>query len=146
MNDSSDNGTNIPIHDPLCVLSEWGDDEPPCVALTFDPNSWPDYPSCSFCWDKEDNCHCTCNVIAKVRTDERAACIAAVEATMHANGWDETTIACTVAPLRWVQSDVSESGRNLTHGAIPKPNLNNTEQHADGQWARDLYGGDDDAA
>lgn len=33
----------------------------------------------------------------------RWACIAAVEVTMKANGWDETTIACTVAALREVQ-------------------------------------------
>lgn len=33
----------------------------------------------------------------------RAACIAAVEVSMKVNGWDETTIACTVAALREVQ-------------------------------------------
>jgi hypothetical protein len=59
-----------PIHDPLCDAGP--DDngwQPPCVKPHHVPAYESDYPSCSYCWDREDNCKCRCDLIREVRKD-----------------------------------------------------------------------------
>jgi len=52
-------------HDSLCEAGPYDNGwAPPCNG-----------ESCSYCWDREDNCKCQCALITEARSSERQRCI-----------------------------------------------------------------------
>lgn len=75
-------------HDPLCNAGP--DDygwQPPCVALTRTDWDEADYPTCSYCWGREDNCKCQCDLIREVRKDERGKQRAVSSGALKRSAW-----------------------------------------------------------